>query len=317
MNISTNELLKLSKDYSNWLPIIQWSGWLVITFIMAKLFWLITMHLLMPDVSNQKVIVDRNGKNTSVNQQRIDVNSLVNKHLFGSSDVIEAPAEEQIIERETRLKLTLRGIYAADVKERSNAIIEAEKGEQKVYFIDDKLEVPGRVYLRQVYMDRVILETNGVKEVLKLKDVVPNTARKSNPSSKLKMVQKKKVQDKRNNQMVTRSLNKYKQQLQDDPLSLMGVVNAQPKMVNGEMIGIQISAGKDKRLFTQLGLRARDVVTSVNGVRLNNIQDAMQLLNDTQNMQELQVDIERNGSPISLLVNLDPSVTTFKDKNGK
>jgi len=79
-------------------------------------------------------------------------------------------------------------------------------------------------------------------------------------------------------------------------------------MVNGEMIGITISPGKDKRLFTQLGLRARDVITSINGISLSNPQNAMQLMSDIQNMQELEVEINRGNETISLLLNLNNKV---------
>jgi len=317
MNLTANNIIERAKNYSTWLPIIQWSGWILIIVILAKLFWLITLHIMLPDVSNQNAVIGQSSRSQSSSIQKLDINSLVNRHLFGAANV-QAPQDVVEVERETRLKLTLKGIYSANVKEHSNAIIESDKGKQEVYFIDEKLNVPGRVYLRQVYMDRVILETNGVREVLRLKDVVPNTV-KSASSSTLKKVQKKKVQDKRKNQQITRSLNQYREQLQKDPLSLVGLVNYKPKLVNGEMVGIQISAGKDKRLFTQLGLRPRDVITSINGVSLSDPQNAMQLMNDVQNMRELQVEIDRNGSPVSLLLNLDPNsanTTGLIDKAG-
>jgi len=314
MNLTTNNIVKKAKDYSAWLPVIQWSGWIFIIVILAKLFWLVTLHIMLPDVSNQKAVVGQLSKSQGSSIQKLDINSLVNRHLFGAANV-QAPQEEVVeVERETRLKLTLKGIYSADVKEHSNAIIESDKGKQEVYFIDEKLNVPGRVYLRQVHVDRVILETNGVKEVLRLKDVVPNTGKNaSSNKSKLKTVRKKKIQDKRKNQQITRSLNKYRDQLQNDPLSLVGLVNYKPKLIDGQMVGIEISAGKDKRLFTQLGLRPRDVITSINGVSLSDPQNAMQLMSDVQNMQELQVEIDRHGSPVSLLLNLDPNSSSTPD----
>jgi len=317
MNLTANNIIERAKDYSAWLPVIQWSGWIFIVVILAKLFWLVTLHIMLPDVSNQKAAVGQISRNQGASIQKLDINNLVNRHLFGAANV-QAPQDEVVeVERETRLKLTLKGIYSADIKDHSNAIIESDKGKQEVYFIDEKLNVPGRVYLRQVYMDRVILETNGIREVLRLKDVIPNSVKSaSSNKSKLKSLQKKKVQDKRKNQQITRSLNKYRDQLQNDPLSLVGLVNYKPKLKDGEMIGIEISAGKDKRLFTQLGLRPRDVITSINGVSLSDPQNAMQLMGDIQNMQELQVEIDRSGSPISLLLNLDPRSTNLTDKTG-
>jgi len=291
------------KNYTNWLPIIQWMGWITVCFIIAQLFWAITLYFTASE-SNLKMVSQHKA---SVNKPAaiVNVKPLIEKHLFGNSDQPIAQVVEDVVERVTQLNLKLRGIYAASNPLRSNSIIEDSKGKQAVYFIGDSLNVPGRVFLRQVYRDRVILETNGVKEVLKLKDDVPGT--KSPLSSIQSRFNKKlkKVQDKRNNQMITRSLSRYKKQLKENPVSLVGVVNYRPKLENGEMIGIEISPGKDKRLFTQLGLRRKDVITAINGVALDNIQNAMNLLSDIGNMRELQIDIKRENESVNLLVNLD------------
>jgi len=304
MKLSTDNILLWSKNYSNWLPVIQWSGWLLITVILAKLFWVVTLHITTPDVSNQTISVNSKSSQ-SQSRKSTDVSALVNRHLFGNSEAAPVAIVEDVVEVETRLNLKLKGTYAADNRSHSNSIIEDSKGTQAVYFIDDKLEVPGRVFLRQVYLDRVILETNGRKEVLRLKDELPQMTKAQDK----KLIGKKKsdnrVEDKRKNQQISRSLNKYKKQLLDDPLSLVGLVNYQPKMVNGEMVGITISPGKDKRLFTQLGLRSRDVITSINGVSLSDPQNALQLMSDIQDMQELQIEINRGKETISLLLNLN------------
>lgn len=265
------------------------------------------------NVANQKSHLISVTAASSANDESINIGSLVERNLFGDSDapVVEAPVEVEV-ERETRLNLKLRGIYAANVKDHSNSIIEDGTGKQAVYFIDDKLTVSGAVYLRQVYPNKVILETNGVKEVLRLKDELPASMKsagaKPTGPQKVGKARKNSKIDMRKNSEVSKSLNKYRDQLSKDPLSLVGLVNYQPKLVDGKMVGIQISPGKDKRLFTQLGLRRKDVITSINGVSLDDPQSAFQLLGDIQNMQELSVEIQRNDKTVSLLLNLsDPS----------
>lgn len=292
--------------YANWLPIIQWIAGIVITLMLANLFWVITLHFVSPDVSNQEADLSSNPRITT-NNSSLNINSLVARELFGSSEAQDVAAPVQMeVERETRLNLTLRGIYAANNVARSNSIIEDGKGKQAVYFVDDKLAVSGRVYLRQVFPNRVILETNGVNEVLFLKDSISRTMGATAKKTKKGGVSsnKNKKIDMRKNKQVSESLQKYRSQLLEDPLSLIGLVKYQPKMVNGQMTGIQISPGKDKRLFTQLGLRRRDVITEINGVRLDNTENAMKLLAEIQEMQELQVEIRRGNQNVSLLLNL-------------
>lgn len=315
MKLSTDNIIAWSKNYANWLPIIQWSGWIIITTILAKLFWVLALHFSMPDVSSQKSQLRSPSVQSKANQS-VNVSQLVNKHLFGNTDTPVVAQVEEVVERETNLNLKLRGIYASENTTNSNSIIEDGSGKQAVYFIDDKLQVSGRVFLRQVHMDRVILETNGVNEVLRLKDILPESM-KSNKKQRTSTSKesRNRVDDKRKNRQISKSLNKYKKQLQDDPLSLVGLVNYKPKMNNGEMIGIEISPGKDKRLFTQLGLRPRDVITSINGVSLSDPQNAMQLMSDIQNMQELQVEINRGRESISLLLNLDQSDNLNSDQD--
>ena len=88
-------------------------------------------------------------------------------------------------------------------------------------------------------------------------------------------------------------------------MSLSDLVRMSPSTRNGETIGYRISPGKDKRLFTQLGLRRNDVITGVNGMSLANPADAMQLFGEIQNMQDIQVDILRGKENISLLLDLN------------
>ncbi len=307
MKLSTDNIFSWSQNYSNWLPVIQWSGWLLSTVILAKLFWVVTLHITSTDVSEQIVQVNSRSSQ-SQSRKSTDVSALVSRHLFGNTDTAPVAVVVDEVEVETRLNLKLKGTYAAENQSHSNSIIEDNRGKQAVYFIDDKLKVSGRVFLRQVYLDRVILETNGRKEVLRLKDELPQMNKAKGKNLTNRKENRNRIEDKRKNRQISQSLNKYRKQLLDDPLSLVGLVNYQPKMVNGEMIGIIISPGKDKRLFTQLGLRSRDVITSINGVSLSNPQNALQLMSDIQDMQELEVEINRGNETINLLLDLNDKI---------
>lgn len=306
MNLSTNTILNWGKNYFNWLPLIQWTGWIIIAIASAKLFWILTLHFMAEDISNKKAIIG-SASQTVKAHDTVDVGGLVSMHLFGDQEkAVVAQAEDVVDAPETRLNLKLRGIYAASNKAKSNSIIEDGKGKQAVYFIDDKLDVSGRVYLRSVYIDRVVLETNGKKEFLSLIDSLPaEMKRKKSSQLTLKNSKGDKVQDKRKNKQISKSLNEYRKKLLDNPMSLSEIVRMSPATKDGETIGYRISPGKDKRLFTQLGLRRNDVITSVNGMSLSNPSDAMQLFGEIQNMQDIQVDILRGNENISLLLDLN------------
>jgi general secretion pathway protein C len=300
LDINTTTLFK---NAAKWLPLLQWCGWVFAVFILAKIFWLWTLYFTAPTEFKPVAVAPSAVKRSSNN---LDVNQLVNLNLFGS---VVKDAPKIVVQEsapETKLNLKLRGIYASNEKDKANAIIEDGRGKQSVYFIDEKLAVSGRVYLRQVYVDKVILETNGKSETLKLiVDKLVGSVIRELPKKK---ASKKNIQDKRNNQRISRKLNDYKKKLLTDPKSVSDVISGRPHFVEGELLGFSISPGKDKRLFQELGLRRGDLVTSINGVSLTNMQDAMTLMNDAQSIVDLNVTIERDGQPLSLLLNLNDKV---------
>lgn len=304
MNPFAQKILLWSKNYTNWLPVIQWTGWILLTLILAKLFWLVTLLVLDDDVSKQRATIKPLMSRQS-NAQAPNVTALISRNLLGKVEVVQQSVQQVEDAPETKLNLKLRGIYAANNVARSNSIIEDGRGKQAVYFVNDKLQVSGRVFLRQVYADRVILENNGRNEELRLKDELPESIKSPRKSLELKKPAKK-VSDKRNNRQISQSLNQYKKQLQDNPASLAQAVRITPAMgEDGKPIGFSIAPGKDKRLFTQLGLRRKDIVTSVNGMPLSDPQNLFQLQSEMQSMQEVQVEILRGKETISLLLNLN------------
>jgi general secretion pathway protein C len=269
------------------------------TLMMAKLVWLIFLHLLSKDISRVKAPI-LNTQEAKQGDVSFNIEPLLNKHLFGqkikrTETVQNAP--------ETRLNLKLRGVYYSNDPKLSNAVIEDGSGKQAVYFINNKLNVAGRVYLRNVHPYRVILETNGQKEVLSLKDSLPANLKRKLAKNK-KNRHTKKIEDKRQNKTLTRALNGYKSELIKNPMSLSDLVRMSPSMKKGKTVGYRISPGKNKQLFTQLGLRRNDVITSVNGISLSDPKNAMQLFSDMKNMKEIQLDILRGNENIRLLLDL-------------
>ena len=307
MNFSNLVSTKWFKDYANWLPIVQWTGWVIVVVLLAKMFWVWLLYFTAPTEFKPIQVAASPSANRS---QNTDVSGILNINLFGA--LTKAPEKTVEIaepEKVTRLNLKLRGIYAADTVPKANAIIEDGRGKQAVYFIDEKLNVSGRVYLRQVFVDRVVLENNGQRELLSLeKEEMPIQTVKSSTKKGERKSPGKKVDDKRKNARLSKKLNNYRQKMLSDPKSVADVISGRPHFVNGELQGFRIQAGKDKRLFQELGLRTGDVVTTINGVALTNMQDAMTLMNDAQSMQELNVEIQRGNEQLSLLLNLNEKV---------
>lgn len=288
-------------DFTKWLPAIAWTCWILVAFLAAKIVWTWVIYFTSPsEVQPFRVSPVK----TASRNASLDISGLVGRNLFGAvNQAVTAPVEDVKLVV-TKLNLTLRGIYAAETADKANAIIEDGRGKQAVYFVDEKLEVSGRVFLRQVQRDRVVLETNGVREqLLLITQEMPIRRVKSKTS--LRKSSGKKVEDKRKNRRISKKLNEYRDKFKADPRSVADVISGTPHVVNGELMGFKIRPGKDKRLFQELGLRRGDVVTGINGVSLTNMQDAMTLMNDAQSLQEVNVEIQRGNDQLSLLLNLN------------
>jgi len=233
-----------------------------------------------------------------------------NMHLFGKFEIkrVEAPPPKPTLEppKPTRLNLKLRGIFASANKALARAIIADAKNTEDSYKVGDDL--PGGVKLREIMTDKVILDNHGKLETLLLpEDTAPGTENNHNaqsqrepepqtaapaptPSGELDVA----------NADPGVLLKDIRDRLVSDPQSVMSLIRAQPFRKNGKLAGYRIRPGKDKELLEKFGLHSGDVVTSINGVPMDNPLKALELMRDLKNTNSLSVDIERRGVPQSL-----------------
>jgi general secretion pathway protein C len=226
-----------------------------------------------------------------------DVQMIAAAHLFGD---YQAPADPAVDEMEkapdTRLALTLLGILAADEDRGSRALIGDSGGDEKPYSVGDK--VPGGVTLQAIFPDRVILARNGQLETLRLdKDKpgapLPPSARRETAASSTVTPE------------TTELLSQVREQLLADPSKAANYIRVQPANIGGEQRGYRIYPGRDRSLFNSAGLRPGDIVTSVNGVSLNDPAQALQMLADLSQAPSLNLTIERGGNQESISVNFN------------
>jgi len=107
--------------------------------------------------------------------------------------------------------------------------------------------------------------------------------------------------DLRSSTFVTNKLKKYKNLALKEPSALEGVVNAKPMMEGENFIGYQLSPGIDSAFFRAAGLRRGDVLTSINGVKLDGPDKAFSLMASLALSSDLELIIDRGGEPMSFL----------------
>jgi general secretion pathway protein C len=254
----------------------------------------------------------------------VDIERMTGWHLFGEpgADVIpQIPVEEEIaaqrsardgIEegaRETRLDLTLRGVVASTADGLGHAIIEYRK-RQDVYAVEDKLPVPGQVTLAKVMPNQVVLDNGGTYELLTLFEETELEAQlpaqpPAAPRASVRGGGPAAVIDKREDSGATALAQQYRDQLYQDPQSLAQVVRVSAVREDGALLGYRIGPGEKREQFEALGFEPGDLVTSVNGIALNDPANTMRLYQTMRSASEAVFELTRKEQQLMVSVSLD------------
>jgi general secretion pathway protein C len=86
----------------------------------------------------------------------------------------------------------------------------------------------------------------------------------------------------------------------NEPLNQFGTkladtIRPTPYFSNGAQLGYRVYPGNNRKQFMSLGLLSGDLITNVNGVPLNNAQEAMVIFQQIENKNEVTLTIIRNN----------------------
>ena len=219
------------------------------------------------------------------------VDVIIEHNLFGVADAEDAPVEQEIIDApETRLNLTLKGIYAAGLPEISRAIIAEGNNDEQIYAVGDR--IPGNATIENIYMDRVIIRRGGNLEALRLPRSDEDNGAARRP------VARQPAGD-------GPDLVALREELLDNPERITDLVRFRPVYRNAEFQGYRIYPGREQEVFRELGLRPGDLVKQINGVSLDDPQGVMGLINELPDASSISVILERRGETENLSVSLD------------
>lgn len=209
-------------------------------------------------------------------------------HLFGEPPAL-APAQNALAAPETKLNLTLRGVFATGDAD-GVAIIARGSGQAELFTIGDA--IPGGATLRDVLPDRVILERNQQLETLRMPedggsvidfDTAPPAAGRGTVTPAA---------------ATAASLQQFRAEAIRNPRMLGEVVSIQPAQEAGQLIGYRLTPKGDPQLFNALGLQAGDIITQVNGVDLTDQRNGARVLRDLMKAEYVEAVIRRDGQDI-------------------
>lgn len=257
---------------------------IVIAWQLAQLFWMLVPAPSSGDViiTPTNVVVDRSNSNLVA-----DADAISKSHVFGEASRADEPQVVAVqsveVDRDTRLNLELKGTIASDSEENAVAIISDGGKDEKVYSIGDPVSSNSK--LHAVYLDRVVLDENGVLTNLKLPKEFAAGVAPNNRAASLSVVDEP-TDGPSMQSMVAQNVSK-----------LADVIRPTPYFVDGQQQGYRVYPGRDRTQFAALGLRPGDLIKDIDGQALTDPSQAMQVFQSLGDTDQVSVTVERNGQP--------------------
>jgi general secretion pathway protein C len=84
----------------------------------------------------------------------------------------------------------------------------------------------------------------------------------------------------------------------------MNALRTQPVMRDGTLVGIRVTPTRNQREFERAGLQEGDIITTVEGQRVSEIDEPGQLLSRLGETDRVSLTIERGGQTLPLAIEL-------------
>lgn len=210
----------------------------------------------------------------------VDVAAILRANLFGQSPPA-AGADAPV----TSMQLVLAGVVAAPDEKLGVAMIGTNASNVELKRVGDS--VAGGARLHAVHVDRVLLDRGGAIESLPLPELASVAFAPPPPANTAAM-----------------SVARVEQAIRANPGVIGQVMHRTPVFADGRLRGLRVSPGPNAAAFSRLGLRNNDLVTSVNGVELNDEARSRDVFDSLSGAAEARITVERNGTSQELVLNL-------------
>ncbi len=212
-------------------------------------------------------------------------------HLFGVATEEPVKAQTQVVDAPvTRLRLRLLGINKSSDAEQSSAIIAPQSGRGDFYRIGDTIQ--GRTKLAGVQHDKVVLDTNGKLETLKFEETkksginarsvaAPKPASRRSGSLRERFGKVRSASD---------FMELASAEMASDP---EGAIRELGLRSAGAGQGYKVQPGS---MLTALQLVPGDIVLSVNGQRLGDLDADRSVLEQLSSSGNARIEVQRGNN---------------------
>lgn len=274
---------------------------LLLAWLAARLSW-----MLWPTETAAPVQVM--SATNSASNESVTIEPLLAAHLFGqyqakAEEPVARPAPNPTDAPKTSLNLKLTGVVATKNKpEQGTAIIESN-GVEQVYAVDEQIEGTN-ASLKQVLEDRVLLQVSGRFETLMLDGLEYQQLSAENAAFNEGIQEVQAMPEPMEYGPAQQDIAAMRREMLAEPAKLFDYIRITPRHRNGQMYGYALTPGKDPELFARMGLMPNDVAIEINGVRLDDMQQAYGLINELREAKEASIKVERDGEIKDVLFSL-------------
>ncbi|MEW5909857.1 MAG: type II secretion system protein N [Thermodesulfobacteriota bacterium] len=156
---------------------------------------------------------------------------------------------------------------------------------QSLYTLGQTLQ---NATLKMILKDKVILSVDGKDEVLSIEEVKPQSQGMRIVSTAPEPVHLP------SDHKVTLSRSQIEGAVQN--LSeLMTQINIRPHFLNGQPEGLAVGGIAPDSIFSKMGIRNGDIITGVDGKRIESVDDALKLYESIKSSKNVAIEIKRLG----------------------
>ena len=274
---------------SRWTPVVvNLIALVLLTYSLTQWGWRLMAPA--PVLTNQRPVAAMADSGTELRQ-------LTESHLFGQVDLASGQNLSPDTVPLSSLNLALTGVMVRGTD--SFAIISANAGPETSFAIGE--EILSGASLHAVYPDRAILRRNGVLEALVLKEGVALAEGSVITSPQVRQeASLSGIRGTGNNFTVERNTITQQMQRPEFLSQALMVPNA-----GGGFLVREIQPGS---VYEKLGMRPGDVIRSVNGQPINNMEEVMKLyqqLGGVNKVGNVSIEVMRGGRTENLQYNLE------------
>ncbi len=209
---------------------------------------------------------------------------IIARNLFGSQQGLGQQLSQVPISglKPTKLNLRLWGT-AVGGKDDAYAVIEnIQKNEQKLYRPRDIIQ---NATVELILKDKVILRVDDKNEVLSMQKMTSSTQPSvlrtptRNESGKSILLSRNQIND------AVQNINE-----------LMKQIKIRPHFLDGKPDGLAVSGILPNSIFRKMGLQNGDILTGVNGKKIESVDDALALYQNIKENDTVTVELKRRGN---------------------